>query len=52
MFECEMLLTSSHIRIIGLLLMVLDVIEFLLNGALKITNRETGTESGVVAKFM
>ena len=52
MFECELLHTISHNRIIGLLLLVLDGIEFLLNGALKITNRETGTESGVVAKFM
>jgi hypothetical protein len=40
MFECEMLLTGSRIRIIGLLLMVLDAMEFLLNGAPKITNTE------------
>lgn len=32
--------------------MVLDLMEFLLNGASKITDTETGTESGVIAKFM
>lgn len=40
MFECEMLFIGLRIRIIGFLFMVLDVMEFLLNGVFKIINIE------------